>query len=35
MSLNFKLIGRRVKETRKLRRISQAELAERIDKSVP
>ena len=35
MSLNFKLIGRRVKETRTLRRISQAELAERIDKSVP
>lgn len=35
MSLNFKLIGRRVKEIRNLKQMSQAELAERIDKSVP
>lgn len=34
MSLNFKLIGRRVKETRKQQHLSQAELAERIDVSL-
>jgi len=35
MSLNFKLIGRRVKETRTWKRMSQAELAEHINRSVP
>lgn len=35
MSLNFKLIGRRIKEIRNLKRMSQAELAERVNKSVP
>lgn len=34
MSLNYKLIGRRVKEARRQKQISQAELAERIDTSV-
>jgi transcriptional regulator with XRE-family HTH domain len=34
ISLNFKLIGRRVKESRIRRHISQAELAERIELSV-
>ena len=34
MSLNYKLIGQRLKESRIQRRISQAELAERIDMSV-
>jgi len=35
MSVNFKQIGRRVKEIRKSRGLSQADLAERIDMSVP
>jgi transcriptional regulator with XRE-family HTH domain len=35
MTLNFKLIGRRVKETRTSKLISQAELAEQINMSVP
>ena len=35
MSLNFKLIGRRIKEVRTSKRMSQAELAEQIDMSVP
>lgn len=35
MSLNFMLIGRRVKDARVRQHISQAELAERIDLSVP
>ena len=35
MALNFKLIGRRIKEIRKCRHVTQAILAERIDKSVP
>jgi len=35
MSINFKLIGRRVKEIRNLKKISQATLAEMIDMSVP
>ena len=34
MSLNFKLIGLRVKESRLQKRMSQAELAERTDLSV-
>lgn len=34
MSINFKLIGRRVKESRIQKQMSQAELAERIDMSV-
>jgi transcriptional regulator with XRE-family HTH domain len=34
MSLNFKLIGLRIKESRLRKRMSQAELAERIDMSV-
>jgi len=34
MTLNFKLIGKRVKEIRMQQHISQAELAERIDMSV-
>ena len=35
MEINFKLIGRRIKEFRFMKHISQAELAERIDMSVP
>ncbi|MCL2547308.1 MAG: helix-turn-helix domain-containing protein [Oscillospiraceae bacterium] len=35
MSLNFKLIGRRIKGARKLKQMSQAELAEQINMSVP
>ena len=35
MEINFKLIGRRIKEFRSMKHISQAELAERIDMSVP
>ncbi len=34
MPINFKRIGRRVKEIRKMRGLSQAELAEQIDVSV-
>lgn len=34
MSLNFNLIGQRIKESRLCKRISQAELAEQIDMSV-
>ena len=34
MSLNFKLIGRRIKESRLQKQMSQAELAEKIDMSV-
>ncbi|MBP2656601.1 MAG: hypothetical protein H6Q73_4170 [Firmicutes bacterium] len=34
MSINFKLIGRRLKESRMQKRMSQAELAEKIDMSV-
>ncbi len=34
MKLDFKLIGRRVRESRMLQKISQDELAERIDMSV-
>jgi transcriptional regulator with XRE-family HTH domain len=35
MLLNFKRIGKRIQEIRELRRISQMELAERVDLSVP
>ena len=35
MEINFKLIGRRIKEFRSMKHISQAELAELIDMSVP
>ena len=35
MSINFKLIGRQIKSARKLNKMSQAVLAERIDMSVP
>jgi transcriptional regulator with XRE-family HTH domain len=34
MSLNFNLIGRRIKESRTHKHMSQAELAERVDMSV-
>jgi transcriptional regulator with XRE-family HTH domain len=34
MSMNFKIIGRRVKEARTLNQMSQAELAERVGMSV-
>lgn len=34
MMLNYKLLGKRIKETRKLRKISQAKLAELTDLSV-
>ncbi|HCC35990.1 MAG TPA: XRE family transcriptional regulator [Ruminococcaceae bacterium] len=35
MSVNFKHIGRRIKEIRNAKELSQAELAEQIDMSVP
>lgn len=35
MSVNFKHIGRRIKEIRNAKCMSQAELAEQIDMSVP